>query len=84
MAFPNSLKPKKLFLLKRIGRDNDGGYLIDVNSIKDTRTLISFGISDDWSFEQHFLKLNKNLEVFCYDKNLSLYFEATPAFVKQA
>ena len=74
MAFPNSLKPKKSFLLKRIGKNNDGGYLIDVNSIKDTRTLISFGISDDWSFEQHFLKLNKNLKVFCYDKNLSLYF----------
>ena len=74
MAFPNSLKPKKLFLLKRIGRNNDGGYLIDVNSINNTSTLISFGISDDWSFENHFLKLNKNLKVFCYDKNLSLYF----------
>ena len=74
MAFPDLLKPKKLFLLKRVGKDNDGGYLIDFNSINNSKTLISFGINDDWSFEESFSRLNSNCKIFCYDKNLSLYF----------
>jgi len=74
MAFPDLLKPKKLFLLKRVGKDNDGGYLIDSNSINNSKTLISFGINDDWSFEESFSRLNPDCKIFCYDKNLSQYF----------
>ena len=28
MSLPNILKPKKNYLLSRIGKDNDGGYLV--------------------------------------------------------
>lgn len=74
MSFPERLKPKKNFLLKRIGKDNDGGYLVDLNSIKNSKSLISFGINDDWSFEDSFSKLNLNCKIFCYDNNLSISF----------
>lgn len=72
--FPKFLKPKKKYNLIRIGKNNDGGYLVDEQSIKDTKTLISLGINDDWSFEKDFLKINKNVNLRCYDNNTSLIF----------
>jgi hypothetical protein len=72
--FPKFLKPKKNYKLIRVGKNNDGGYLVDEQSIKDTKTLISLGINDDWSFEKDFLKINKNVNLRCYDNNTSLTF----------
>ena len=43
MSLPIEFKPKKNFSLIRLGRDNDGGYLIGFNSVKSAKTLISFG-----------------------------------------
>lgn len=53
---PKLFKPKNLYKLIRLGRPNDGGYLVELNSILNTKTLISFGISSDWSFEEDFKK----------------------------
>ena len=72
--FPKFLKPKKNYKLIRVGKNNDGGYLVDEQSIKDTKTLISLGINDEWSFEKDFLKINKNVNLKCYDNNTSLIF----------
>jgi hypothetical protein len=72
--FPKFLKPKKEYKLIRIGKNNDGGYLVDEQSIKDAKTLISLGINDDWSFEKDFVKINKNVDLRCYDNNTSLIF----------
>ena len=46
--------------LIRIGRNHDGGYLIAKVDIEKSDLLISFGISDDWSFERDFVKNKKN------------------------
>ena len=51
---PKNFRPKKNYDLIRLGRNNDGGYLVEKNSIKNSKTLISFGIGNDWSFEAHF------------------------------
>ena len=72
--FPKFLKPKKEYKLIRIGKNNDGGYLVDEQSIRDANTFISLGINDDWSFEKDFLKINKNVNLICYDNNTSLIF----------
>lgn len=72
--FPKFLKPKKKYKLIRIGKNNDGGYLVDEQSIKDAKTLISLGINDDWSFEKDFVKINKNVDLRCYDNNTSSIF----------
>ena len=45
MAIDKVLKPKKKYKLVRLGGLHDGGYLIGENSLTNTETLISFGIS---------------------------------------
>ena len=72
--FSKFLKPKKKFLLKRLGKNYDGGYLIDHTSLKETNTLISLGINDDWSFEKDFFKSNPNSKILCFDRDTSLLF----------
>jgi len=64
VTLPNILKPQKNFLLKRLGKDNDGGYLIDPKSLKISNTLISLGINDDWSFESDVLSKNSKIKNF--------------------
>jgi hypothetical protein len=52
--FSKVLKPKHLYDLIRLGRNNDGGYLVEKNSLKVSKALISFGLSFDWSFGKDF------------------------------
>ena len=74
MPLPSFLKPKKTYKLDRVGKDNDGGYLIGSNSIKRTKNLISLGIHDDWSFEKKFSELNSDVKILCYDDQISIKF----------
>jgi hypothetical protein len=67
MPIPSILDPKKKYKLIRIGRNNDGGYLVGENSLKKTEILLSFGIGDDWSFEKNFKIYNINCLIQCYD-----------------
>ena len=59
-------KPKNEYQLSRLGKKNDGGYLIGIQTVKESQFLISFGIRDDWSFEKDFLKQN-NVQAICFD-----------------
>ncbi len=74
MSLPIIFKPKKKFKLIRLGRNYDGGYLIGENSLQNTKTLISFGINDDWSFEKDFVKKNSSIKVICFDDKPLLKF----------
>ena len=56
--------------LIRIGRNHDGGYLLSKLDIEKSNSLISLGISDDWSFEEDFIKHNK-VPLFAYDNSIS-------------
>ena len=67
MALPNCFKPKKNYNLHRVGKDFDGGYLVSKETILKSDTLLSLGINDDWSFENHFKKINSEAKIFCYD-----------------
>ena len=69
MSLPITLKPKKKFNILRFGRDNDGGYLVSKKTIIEAKTLISFGILDDCSFENDFLKTNE-IKVHCFDHTI--------------
>ena len=40
--------------LIRLGTPGDGGYVICSESVKHCNKLLSFGISDNWSFESGF------------------------------
>ena len=67
----NFLAPYKLDNLIRIGKSDDGGYLVPETLINNVDMLISFGISTDWSFEEHFKKLNSKLVIHAYDHTIS-------------
>ncbi len=81
MKLPNIYKPKFNFKLIRVGKNNDGGYLVGKKSILNSENLISFGISDDWSFEEQFSKINSSTNIFAYDDVLSLGW-LTKNFIK--
>ena len=73
----NFLRPIKINTLIRLGREMDGGYIVDYNIINNTDILITFGlgdgsqIPDQWSFELDFIKRNKKLSIFVYDYTVS-------------
>ncbi|MDA8905305.1 hypothetical protein N9I58_02440 [Candidatus Thioglobus sp.] len=68
---PKFLQPKKISTLGRIGRNNDGGYVIDKKNISNTDVLIGLGMSDDWSFEENFNSIN-SIPTYIYDGTVSL------------
>lgn len=74
MTIDLMLKPKKKFKLNRLGGSNDGGYLVGENSLKKAKTLISFGIDDNWQFEKDFKTKNIDCEIKCYDNKPILKF----------
>ena len=73
--FPKELKP--IFVenedLIRLGSIDDGGYVVPINTVKSSNSLISFGISDNWDFERDFLK-RSSANVFAYDNSINNNF----------
>ena len=65
--FSKVLKPEHLYDLIRLGKNNDGGYLVEKNSFKSSKALISFGLSFDWSFEKDFHSFHNKAPIHCYD-----------------
>lgn len=66
--------PKYKTKLLRVGRNNDGGYLIPKYAINETKILYSMGLSDDWSFEESFYNIKNDAKVFSYDKSVNYKF----------
>lgn len=56
--------------LVRFGRDGDGGYLVSEKDVERANCLLSFGVNDDWSFEQSFLKA-RDINIVAYDGSIS-------------
>ena len=80
---PIQLKPKHAFKLIRLGKKNDGGYCVGHNSVHNSKVLISLGISDDWSFEKYFKRINPRLNILCFDDSLDFIF-IVKTFLKQS
>jgi len=70
---PKTFCPRYKTELVRLGRSNDGGYVIPKRSIEKTEVLYSFGIYDDWSFEESF-KRRSNPKIICFDNSIGLFF----------
>tara|TARA_B100001059_G_scaffold197986_1_gene203667 strand:- start:393 stop:1190 length:798 start_codon:yes stop_codon:yes gene_type:complete len=66
------LKPHLCRDLKRLGRNQDGGYVVSFNSVLNSNYLISFGLGLDWSFELDYLEFNKKGRVLIYDHTINL------------
>ncbi len=70
-TLPKFLQPKKINSLKRIGGNNDGGYVIDERNISNSDILIGLGMSDNWHFEEEFNSIN-SVPTYIYDGTVSL------------
>ena len=58
--------------LVRLGKDWDGGYVLSARSIDSATGMLSFGINDDWSFDQHWVQRKPNDRIHGYDGTISL------------
>lgn len=57
--------------LIRLGRPEDGGYVISRRCVDTSNVLFSFGISEDWSFDKAFCHLNPQVMVVGVDGSIS-------------
>jgi hypothetical protein len=58
----------------RLGRENDGGYLVNRHDVEKSTRLLSFGIEDDISFDEDFVKIN-DCKVDAYDGTIDRNFD---------
>ena len=72
VKFPNFLKPHYVSKdeLVRVGSLDDGGYVVPLINIKDSKLLITMGISDNWDFEKDFSKIS-NAKILAYDDSIN-------------
>ena len=68
-------KPYSCDELIRLGRNNDGGYLVEKNSVLSSDALLSYGIDHDWSFEEDFKNYN-DCTIHTYDGSVGPKFFA--------
>ena len=68
------LKPFDEHDLIRLGKKSDGGYVISKKSLKIDNCLLTFGMSNDWSFEEDFVRNNSQNFVHIYDHTVNLNF----------
>ena len=80
ITLPNIFRPYKCKKLIRLGKNNDGGYVVEENSILKSKTLLSFGIDHDWSFEEDFYNKNKCV-VHSYDGSVGPLFFLRKIFI---
>lgn len=64
------LHPVSLPDMVRLGRWDDGGYVVPRSAITRAKTLYSFGVNDDISFEAAAIKINPALSIHCYDPSV--------------
>lgn len=67
---PLALQPLSCNSLVRMGKDFDGGYIIDSRNISSTDILIGLGMNDDWSFEDDFTRSHK-IPTYIFDGTVS-------------
>ena len=59
------------FFLTRLGRDNDGGYIVPDELMKEIKQIFTCGVGDDISFEIDALKRYENIEkIFLFDQTV--------------
>jgi len=66
ITLPKIFEPFYCKDIIRVGKDYDGGYLINYKDVLKSTRLISLGIGNDVSFEEDFVEIN-NCQVDAYD-----------------
>lgn len=63
--------PVKADNLVRLGGKMDGGYVVPLNAITQAQGLLSFGLGDDFTFDQDWKKIKPNDPIHMYDASVS-------------
>ena len=66
--------PYKTKDLVRLGNKSDSGYVISRKALRKVNFLISFGMSNNWTFEENFLKLSSKNKIHIYDHTVGYKF----------
>lgn len=69
----SDLRPITCEDLIRVGNQNDGGYVVPSGTVEEADSLLSFGLSHDWTFEREFRKRNPGAVIHCYDHTVSQF-----------
>jgi len=79
----NFLAPISIDGLVRMGSKNDGGYVVPRIAIDNAECLLSFGLSDNWSFDEQFLRENPKVTINAYDHTVSMgtFFVKATAYI---
>ena len=64
---PNFLQPIASDALIRLGNKGDGGYVVPEFLVNKADSLLSFGMSSDWSFEEDVTEKNPTIPIHVYD-----------------
>jgi len=65
--------------LVRIGNpDTDGGYVVPQLAVDTAGAVLSLGIGDDYSFDQHWHQLKPSVEIHSYDATIENYSPEPP------
>jgi hypothetical protein len=70
VTLPKVFMPYRCEDIVRLGKDNDGGYLVNENDVTNSLYLLSFGIGEDVSFEKNFAEHNEWCSVLAYDSTI--------------
>ena len=66
--------PYKTKDLMRFGNKSDSGYVVSKRALQNVDFLLSFGMSNNWSFEEDFLKFNLVNKIHIYDHSVGYKF----------
>ena len=70
VTLPKIFQPFQCEDLIRLGKNNDGGYLVNKQDVINSKNLLSLGIGEDWSFEKDFIFIN-DCKLNAYDNSLN-------------
>lgn len=73
-GFPLIFKPYLSKNLLRLGHNKDGGYIINQEILNKSEVLLTFGLGDEFSFEEDFKKNKKNSKIIVYDHTVTKVF----------
>jgi len=68
ILFPKIFQPFLCKELIRLGKNNDGGYIVNQIDVLNATQLLSFGIGEDITFETDFYKMNP-CSILSFDSN---------------
>ncbi len=73
----NQLKPYYVGEKIRLGRANDGGYVLPKQLLQDSECLFSYGINNDITFDEHYIQLTGK-KVYAYDHTIENIYSKHP------